>query len=332
MTLSMKMKSAKLKLFSLLSGMVMLFTGCSGTADSSSVSTSSEVQDTTAAAVSSETYNLTVDFLKVGKADAAVIKTENHTVIIDCGEKTDGKKVRNCLNSLGVSSVDYMIITHYDQDHVGGSAKVLESFPVSHVIGAYYTEGSSEYDALCEQMDLQGLEWEYVISSNMTFTLDDAYFEIYPCQQKTYHDGDDNNHSLVIKMTHHDEVFLFTGDAMQERLVELMDIGDCDVLKEPYHGREVANLEEFLDKVTPEYAIVSTDEENYADSTAQALADRNIETYVTFADGNIRCTSTGTSVSFETWMNFKEDESAEDTGDAEITSETEAETSAEETN
>ena len=331
----MKMESAKLKLFSLLSGMVMLLTGCSGTADSSSVSTSSassEVQNT-AVSASSETYNVTVDFLKVGKADAAVIKTENHTVIIDCGEKTDGKKVRNCLNSLGVSSVDYMIITHYDQDHVGGSAKVLESFPVSHVIGAYYTEGSSEYDKLCEQMDLQGLEWEYVTSSNMTFTLDDAYFEIYPCQQKTYHDGDDNNHSLVIKMTHHDEVFLFTGDAMQERLIEIMDIGDCDVLKEPYHGREVANLEEFLDKVTPEYAIVSTDEENYADSTAQALADRNIETYVTFADGNIRCTSTGTSVSFETWMNFKEDESAEeDTGDAEIASETEAETSAEETN
>ena len=67
---------------------------------------------------------------------------------------------------------------------------------------------------------------------------------------------------------------------------------------------------DFLDKVTPEYAIVTTDEENYADSTAQALADRNIETYVTFRDGNIRCTSTGSAVSFETWMNFKEEEAA----------------------
>ena len=100
---------------------------------------------------------------------------------------------------------------------------------------------------------------------------------------------------------------------MQERLTEIMSIGDCTVLKEPYHGREVANLGDFLDKVTPEYAIVTTDEENYAESTAQALADRNIETYVTFRDGNIRCTSTGSSVSFETGLNFKDDESAEET-------------------
>ena len=313
------MKSMKLKFFSLLAGVTMLFTGCSGTAESSE-----SVQQTAVPEIT-ETYPLTVDFLKVGKADAAVIATQNHVVIIDCGEKTDGKKVRNCLNTLGRDTVDYMILTHYDQDHIGGGAKVVNEFTVNHVIGANYTEASTEYDKLSEAMELKNIEWELVGSSGMTFTLDDAYFEIYPCQQKSYHDGDDNNHSLVIRMTHHDEVFLFTGDAMQERLVELMGMGDCDVLKEPYHGREVANLGDFLDKVTPEYAIVSTDEENYADSTAQALTDRNIETYVTFLDGNIRCTSTGSAVSFETWMNFKEDDSSDDEADAE------AETSAEDT-
>jgi competence protein ComEC len=97
---------------------------------------------------------------------------------------------------------------------------------------------------------------------------------------------------------------------MQERLTEIMNIGDCTVLKEPYHGREVANLGDFLDKVSPEYAIVTTDEENYAEATAQALAERNIETYVTFRDGNIRCISTGSSVSFATGLNFKEEDTA----------------------
>lgn len=288
----------------MLAGISLLLTGCSqGTA-------SSEPSQTAAYTEPAETYNLTVDFLKVGKADAAVIKTENHAVVIDCGEKTDGKKVRNCLNALGTDTVDYMILTHYDQDHIGGAAKVVNEFNVSHVIGANYSEASTEYTNLCEAMELKGLEWELLTSSSMTFMLDDAYFEIYPCQQKSYHDGDDNNHSLVIKMTHHDEVFLFTGDAMQERLTELMDMGDCDVLKEPYHGREVANLGEFLDQVTPEYAVVTTDEENLSEVIMQELADRNIETYVTFRDGNIRCTSTGSAVSFETWMNFKEDDSA----------------------
>lgn len=250
--------------------------------------------------------------MKVGKADAAVIKTENHVIVVDCGEKTDGKKIRNWMNKNGQDTVDYMILTHYDQDHIGGAAKVVNEFNVNHILAANYDEPSDEYAALTEAMAAKDLSFE-LVNSSYTFTLDDAVFQIYPCQQKSYHDGNDNNHSLVMKMIHHDEVFLFTGDAMQERLTEIMSIGDCTVLKEPYHGREVANLGDFLDKVTPEYAIVTTDEENYAESTAQALADRNIETYVTFRDGNIRCTSTGSSVSFETGLNFKDDDSAEET-------------------
>ena len=294
------------KLLALLTGTAMLFTGCSGTASSSETS---QTMDYTEPA---ETYNLTVDFLKVGKADAAVIKTENHVIVVDCGEKTDGKKIRNWMNKNGQDTVDYMILTHYDQAHIGGAAKVVNEFTVNHILAANYDEPSDEYAALTEAMAAKNLSFE-LVNSSYTFTLDDAVFQIYPCQQKSYHDGNDNNHSLVMKMIHHDEVFLFTGDAMQERLTEIMSIGDCTVLKEPYHGREVANLGDFLDKVTPEYAIVTTDEENYAESTAQALADRNIETYVTFRDGNIKCTSTGSSVSFETGLNFKDDESAEET-------------------
>lgn len=290
------------KLLAVLAGTAMLLTGCSGEAQ-----TSESGQET---AVSSETYSLTVDFLKVGKADSAIIKTENHVVVIDCGEKTDGKKIRNWMNKHNQTTVDYMILTHYDQDHIGGSAKVINEFTVNHVLGANYEEPSNEYSALCEAMEAKDLSFE-LVNNAYTFSLDDAVFQIYPCQQKSYHDGNDNNHSLVVKMTHHDEVFVFTADAMQERLNEIMSIGDCTVLKEPYHGREVANLGDFLDKVTPEYAVVSTDEENYAEATAKALSDRNIETYVTFQDGNIRCTSTGTSVSFETGLNFKDDKSSD---------------------
>ena len=108
------MKSIK-KLLAVLAVTSMVFTGCSGTAESSE--TSSENTASMVSLETTETYPVTVDFLKVGKADVAVITTENHVVVIDCGEKTDGKKVRNCLNYLGRDTVDYMILTHYDQDH-----------------------------------------------------------------------------------------------------------------------------------------------------------------------------------------------------------------------
>lgn len=283
----------KLKLFSLLAAVMLFCTGCTA---ESSIPTDAEP---------SESYPLTVDFLKVGKADAAVIKTQNHVVVIDCGEKSDGKKIRNCMNTLGADSIDYMILTHYDQDHIGGAKKVVSEFNVGHILAPDYHEASKEYDHLCEAMSAKNIGFDIISDSVATFTLDDARFEVYPCQQQSYTDGDDNNHSLVIRMTHHDEVFLFAADAMQERLAEIMSIGDCDVLKEPYHGRDIPNLGEFLDKTTPEYAVVSTDEENYSPAVGQLLDDRHIQTYITFQDGNIRCTSTGTSLSFDTNLDFK---------------------------
>ena len=254
-----------------------------------------------------ETYPCTVDFLKTGKADAMVIHTQNHTVVIDCGEKSDGSKVLNCLNSSGTDTIDYLILTHYDQDHIGGAAKVINQLNISHILGANYTQKSTEYTRLSEAMSEKNLNME-LVTKTTTFYLDDVTFEIYPCQRAEYQEGNDNNHSLIIKMTHHEEIFLFAGDAMQERLAEIMDIGDCTVLKEPYHGREIANLGVFLDNVTPEYAVISTDEETLSDTVTQALSERNIETYITFQDGNIRCISTGTAVRFTAGMNFKEQE------------------------
>ena len=68
-----------------------------------------------------ETFpEMTVTFLDVGKADSMIIRTPQSTVIIDCGEKGDGKEIVSLLEDEGVTTVDYLIITHYDKDHVGG--------------------------------------------------------------------------------------------------------------------------------------------------------------------------------------------------------------------
>ncbi len=276
-----------------------LLTGCAADGDSSKTSTASPTNDD-----SSSGFTVTVDFLKVGKADAAVISTGEHIVVIDCGEESDGSKVCKCLDSLDAERVDELILTHYDKDHIGGAAQVVEDYEVSHVIGADYTEESAEYTKLDAAMNDKEIKWEFLKDETMSFTLDDTDFEIYPCEQEKYSDGNDNNHSLVIKMTHLDDVFLFAADAMQERLDEIMEIGDCDLLKEPYHGREIANLGEFLDKVSPEYAVVSTNKDNYSEVTEQTLEERGIKTFVTFRDGNIRCTSTGNSLAFETGVSF----------------------------
>ena len=65
-----------------------------------------------------EDPNLTITALSVGKADALVLKQAGHTVLIDTGEKDDGDKIVRFLKNRGIHSVDLLVITHFDKDHV----------------------------------------------------------------------------------------------------------------------------------------------------------------------------------------------------------------------
>lgn len=246
-----------------------------------------------------QTYPMRVTFIKAGKADGMVLCTQDHTAVIDCGEKDDGDKMLACLARNGVTEIDYMILTHFDQDHIGGAAKVLKNYTVKHVIAADYTEDSKEYDKLTAAMQTQGLSFERP-AKPMQFTLDDCQFTVYPHEAEDYEESYDNNCSLVTKVIHHGNIFLFAGDAMDERLSEIMDIGDCTLLKVPYHGREIAGLPAFLDAVTPEYAVISTSAEELSEVTVNALKSRGITTYATCSDGTITAVSDGTTLTITT--------------------------------
>ncbi|MCR5718665.1 MAG: MBL fold metallo-hydrolase [Oscillospiraceae bacterium] len=277
-----------------LTALALTLTGCSG-AGTAVTSTTEEVT----LAADTPVTPLTVTFLKVGKADAAIIQTAEHTVVIDCGEKSDGKKVVARLQEYGVETVDYLILSHYDQDHIGGAPKVIENFNIGHVVGARQEEESKRYSQLTEALNAKEMTLE-LPASPTSFTLDDAVFTLYPHKSNDYSDGYDNNCTLAVKVTHHGETLLFTGDAMQERLAEMMDIGDCDLMKVPYHGREIANLSAFLDVTKPEYAVISTDEENISQTTVTALQAVGAETYITYQTGNIIAVSDGSSIQMTT--------------------------------
>ena len=278
----------------------LLLTGCGqlpeSAAEQSTAAPSSA--ETGAVPADAEANPLTVTFLKVGKADGIVLQTANHTVVIDCGEKGDGSRINDLLAQNGVTQIDCMILTHFDQDHIGGAPEVLESYPVQQVIAADYTESGKEYKALIKALEAQQLTMQQP-TAELTFTFDDCTFTVYPHKAADYKNGYDNNCSLVTKVTHHDNVLLFAGDAMEERLTEVMDIGDCDLLKVPYHGRELSNLPAFLDAVTPEYAVICTSKPEISNVTVSQLESRNISTYITGKDGDITAVSDGESITVE---------------------------------
>ena len=275
--------------------LALLLTGCGQAGVSESAAEPVTAEPTAAA----ETYPLTVTFLKVGKADSMVLQTAHHTVVIDCGESGDGSKVNDLLAQNGVTQIDCMILTHFDQDHIGGAPEVLQQYPVRQVLAADYTEESDEYRALCDALDAAQISMEQP-AQELSFAFDDCVFTVYPHEAADYRDGFDNNCSLVLKVVHHENVLLFTGDAMDERLTEIMDLGDCSLLKVPYHGRELNNLPAFLDAVTPEYAVICTSKPEVSDVTLRQLESRNIEIYVTGKDGNITAVSDGETITVET--------------------------------
>lgn len=244
---------------------------------------------------------LKVTFLDVGKADAIVLQSESSTVVIDCGEKGDGKKISSILEESGTTVIDYLIITHFDKDHVGGAPKVLKTFDVKNVLTPDYTGNVSEYDKFAETLDGRGIT-PMKLKEDISFTLDDVDYTVYAPKKDFYGDGDsaENNFSLVTKAVHHNNTLLFTGDAMEERLDEIMDIGKCTLLKVPYHGRKLDNLGDFLKATEPKCAVVCTDSNEFSGKVQDLLKKQKINTYATCFNGEITAVSDGSQIKINT--------------------------------
>jgi len=281
---------------------VTVFSSCAKKASSNeneeqNNSTSSEQEGTSLAVTEVKNVEpLEITFLDVGKADSMILRLQNSTVVIDCGEKGDGKDIIEILEQNNITYVDYLIITHYDKDHVGGAAKVINNIEVRNVLAPDYEEDSDEMEKYNNALQESGITPQ-LITSDFSFTLDNTDFTVYAPEKSYYGDDDDNDFSLVTKVVHGKNVLLFTGDAMEQRLEEIMNIGDCDFLKVPYHGRKLDNLEEFLKNVTPEYAVVCTSKGEFAEETQNLLSADNIEYYSTCYNGQIEVVSDGQNIS-----------------------------------
>ncbi len=284
------------RLIALSAAAAAIFTSCASGKKNSSSDGKSESAETATYAADGD---LTATFLDVGKADAIVIQTGGECAVIDCGEKGDGKKVVKLLEESGEDTVDHLIITHYDRDHVGGASKVIKELDVKNVYAPDYEEDSKEVEKYEDELDDKGIAPQ-LLTSDVTFTLGEAEFTIFAPKQTDYGPDNDNDFSLVTKVVYRGNSFIFAGDAMEARLDEVMDIGDCDVLKVAYHGRRLDNTDEFLDAVTPEYAVACTSAEEFDAKTQQSLASRCIMTYATCYNGTITMLSDGVNISFTT--------------------------------
>ena len=237
------------------------------------------------------------EILKIGKSDAILLETENYTVVIDAGEKSDGKKIVSRLEESGIEKIDYLIITHFDQDHVGGVPKILDGVDVGAIIVPDYEGNNSEYEDYIEAVNENGIT-PTVLKETRVMTLDDTVFSLYPPKQESY-DESDNDYSIVVSVVHGENRLLFAGDCETERLAELPEqLGDMEhiFLKVPHHGRYCDGMSEFIENVKPEYAVITCNNKAPADAEVlDILENIGCEVYQT-VNGAVSVVSDGKDI------------------------------------
>ncbi len=243
--------------------------------------------------------NLTVVFPRLGAADCAVFMTKSATILIDTGESGDAEEILTLLSRYDRNTIDLLLISHYDKDHVGGAAKLLSNLTVKRVIGSSSPKGSEEYVSYIAALADAGL-LEEIPKETLDLTLGDMKLTVYPPERESYSENQSNNSSVVVSVEYQDTHFLFTGDAMAERLGEIMptlsETGIVyDVIKIPHHGRDTSDakaLVEALGDSDTACLITSSKKEPEAE---EILTDLPCPVYLT-RKGTVTAVSDGTEV------------------------------------
>lgn len=248
-----------------------------------------------------ETEPLKATFLKVGKADAIAIQTGEDTLVIDTGEEEDGEELVFYLKNQGISQVDTLLITHYDQDHVGGADTLIESMDVGRVLVPDYEGTSTEYQDFMIALEEKGMTAER-LKKTEEFELGSATVLVEPsasCEIKNGEAEVDNNFSIITTVIHGKNRLLFTGDAEKQRIRQWLKKGqaeNCDFLKVPHHGVYNTALQELFEAVTPEYAVICSSNKNPADPQTIELLKKYTPHVFQTKDGNITLISDGKSL------------------------------------
>ena len=253
---------------------------------------------------------LEVHYLDVGQGDATLIVCGDSAMLIDAGNNSWGDDVRDYLEYQGVEDLDYVIGTHPDADHIGGLDVVMEAFDCGTVMMPDYEKETQTYEEVMDVMDQKGLELT-LPRVGAVYELGEAAFTIVaPCGEY----GDNaNDYSVGILLEHGENRFLFTGDAEEDAEADMLNNGidlSADVFKAAHHGSRTANTEAFLERVDPDYVVISCGEGNsYGHPHAEVLnrlRKMGIQVFRTDEEGTITAVSDGSTITFnvppsETW-------------------------------
>ncbi len=252
-----------------------------------------------------------VHYIDVGQADSALVLCDGEAMLIDGGNVEDSSLIYTCLKNLSLDHLKYVVCTHAHEDHVGGLAGALNYAMADAALCPVTSYDSEAFDHFLSCLDEQGVSIT-VPKAGDHFSLGSASVEVLgPVNTE---EEEPNNTSIVLRIVYGGTSFLFTGDAEREEEQEILGTGRTlasTVLKVGHHGSENSTTYPFLREIMPEYAVISVGAGNSyghpAEETLSRLRDADVKVYRTDLQGDVVCTSDGSTVSFSVERNADAD-------------------------
>ena len=241
--------------------------------------------------------DLNIFYLNVGQADSTFITINGCNMLIDSGNEQDGYYIVEFLKAQNVKKIDYFILTHFDEDHIGGAYKILEELEIGVLYMPANSNETKTYAKLISTIE------EYNINTNtslratkdVNYLLGNANWKVL-----NINDGNDlNDSSIVIELDYKETKYLFMGDSTT-KVEEQVEWDEVNVLKVAHHGSNSSTSQQFLEEIKPKYAVISVGNGNGYDFPSNDVIGRlehnNIKIYRTDKNGTIWLTSNGTTI------------------------------------
>lgn len=248
--------------------------------------------------------SLTVHVIEVGQGDSILIQSPGgKTMLIDAGDDND--LAQNYLNNLNIDHLDVVLVTHPHLDHIGGLSGIVQAYQINQIIMPRYMTTTKAFENLLNAVKSKGLTITPA-KAGLSFDLGEGVdVECLAPHRDKY--NDENDYSVVVKITYGVVSFLLTGDAQAESENDMVEYGKqklkSTVLKVGHHGAKTSTTERFFDAVSPEVAVISVGNDNKFGHPSPPVIERlgSIETYQTRIHGNLIFDTNGqeTNVRFD---------------------------------
>ena len=248
-----------------------------------------------------------INFIDVGQGDSCLIRYKGTNIMIDSGgslsKNKDGKSydigenvLNNYLLNRGITRLDYIMASHFDEDHSQGFIFLLKNMKVKNVIISEQYKTSSIYEQFKQICKKQNIQIIYVRSGDEIRIKDLAFKILHPkSKENQISENPLNNNAIVCMVKYKNRRILFTGDiekvAENEMVKEYTNGLKADILKVGHHGSKTSTTKEFLDLINPSVALIGVGQNNKFghpnEDVIKRLEEKNIQIYRTDEMGEI---------------------------------------------